>query len=52
MNIFLCRNGEKRKRKHAKGEQKKFVAREVSKSVDNLAYASKEMVICSKEWVE
>ncbi|XP_022867910.1 uncharacterized protein LOC111387570 [Olea europaea var. sylvestris] len=51
MNISLRRSGEKLKGKHAKGKWKKFRAREVSESVDNLAYASREMasVIRAKE---
>ncbi|CAA3010902.1 Hypothetical predicted protein [Olea europaea subsp. europaea] len=51
MNISLCRSGEKRKGKHAKEKRKKFGAREVSESVDNLACASREMasVIYIKE---
>ncbi|XP_022848716.1 uncharacterized protein LOC111371018 [Olea europaea var. sylvestris] len=43
MNISLRRSDEKRKEKHAKGKRKKFGAREVSESVDNLACASREM---------
>ncbi|XP_022883498.1 L10-interacting MYB domain-containing protein-like [Olea europaea var. sylvestris] len=43
MNISRGRSGEKRKGKHAKGKRKKFGAREVSESVDNLACASREM---------
>ncbi|CAA2993650.1 Hypothetical predicted protein [Olea europaea subsp. europaea] len=51
MNISRERSGEKRKGKHAKGKRKKFGAREVSESVDNLACASREMasVIRAKE---
>ncbi|XP_022856619.1 L10-interacting MYB domain-containing protein-like [Olea europaea var. sylvestris] len=43
INISLHRSGKKPKEKHAKGKRKKFGAREVSESVDNLACASKEM---------
>ncbi|XP_022841989.1 uncharacterized protein LOC111365687 [Olea europaea var. sylvestris] len=43
MNISLQRSNEKRKGKHAKGKRKKFGAREVSESVDNLACTSREM---------
>ncbi|CAA2973059.1 Hypothetical predicted protein [Olea europaea subsp. europaea] len=51
MNISLRRSGEKRKGKHANGKRKKFGARKVSESVDNLACASREMasVIRAKE---
>ncbi|CAA3014786.1 Hypothetical predicted protein [Olea europaea subsp. europaea] len=51
MNISLHRSGEKHKGRHAKEMRKKFGAREVSESVDNLACASKEMasVIRAKE---
>lgn len=51
MNVSLLRSDEKCKGKHAKGKWKKFGAREVFKSVDNLAYASRKMalVIRSKE---
>ncbi|CAA2985095.1 Hypothetical predicted protein [Olea europaea subsp. europaea] len=43
MTISLRRSGEKRKGKHAKGKRKKFEAREVFESVDNLACTSREM---------
>lgn len=53
MNIFLGRSGKKHKARHAKGKgkKKKFKAREVSESVDNLATASRECasVLCSRD---
>ncbi|CAA2933346.1 Hypothetical predicted protein [Olea europaea subsp. europaea] len=42
MNISHRWSGEKHKGKHTKGKRKKFGAREVSESVDNLASASDE----------
>ncbi|CAA2962950.1 Hypothetical predicted protein [Olea europaea subsp. europaea] len=53
MNIFLGRSEKKHKARHAKGKgkKKKFEAREVSESVDNLATASREFasVLCSRD---